>query len=99
MIDQRRRVPTTLTRLAAWKGGIQMIDNAQFRITEEMAERLIYKKLGGTTPIYGSLGWYEETVARDPERCLAWLSTMGYLPFAMNGHNLCGRPWEDWCTW
>lgn len=38
-------------------------------------------------------------VARDPERYLAWLSTMGYFYFTMNAHNPYAFSWEDWCTW
>ena len=38
-------------------------------------------------------------IARDPERYLAWLSTMGYFHFTTDDHNPFGYSWEDWCTW
>lgn len=41
----------------------------------------------------------DNIVARDPERYLAWLSTMGYFYFTMNDHNPYGLSWEDWCAW
>ena len=145
IVDRRRGAPPKLAKLAAWRGGISMIGKAKFRITEEMTEKFKHKKLCGTRPIYGSLGWYEETfseqghkqangilaaadareelqaqgtdgaeqqdvpeslteildniVARDPERYLAWLSTMGYFYFMTDGHHIRGLPWEDWCKW
>ena len=41
----------------------------------------------------------DSIVARDPERYLAWLSTMGYFHFTTDIHNPHGYSWEDWCTW
>lgn len=41
----------------------------------------------------------DNIVARDPERYLAWLSTMGYFYFTLNDHNPYAFSWEDWCTW
>lgn len=41
----------------------------------------------------------DNIVARDPERYLAWLSTMGYFYFTMSRHNPYGFSWEDWCAW
>ena len=41
----------------------------------------------------------DNIVARDPERFLAWLSTMGYLYFTMKDHNPYAFSWEDWCFW
>lgn len=41
----------------------------------------------------------DNIVARDPERYLAWLSTMGYFYFTMSDHNPCTFDWEDWCMW
>ena len=41
----------------------------------------------------------DNIVARDPERYLAWLSTMGYFYFTMSDHNPYGLSWEDWCAW
>ena len=41
----------------------------------------------------------DRIVARDPERYLAWLSTMGYFYFTMKDHNPYGFSWEDWCKW
>ena len=38
-------------------------------------------------------------VAQDPERYLAWLSTMGYFHFTTDVHNPYGFSWEDWCAW
>ena len=41
----------------------------------------------------------DNIVARDPERYLAWLSTMGYFHFTMYAHNPYTFSWEEWCTW
>ena len=41
----------------------------------------------------------DSIIARDPERYLAWLSTMGYFHYATDVDNPCGFSWEDWCTW
>lgn len=41
----------------------------------------------------------DDIVARDPERYLAWLSTMGYFYFTVNAHNPDDLSWEDWCTY
>ena len=41
----------------------------------------------------------DNIVARDPERYLAWLSTMGYFYFTMSDHNPYGYYWEMWCAW
>ena len=41
----------------------------------------------------------DNIVARDPERYLAWLSTMGYFYFTTNDHNPDIFSWEEWCTW
>ena len=41
----------------------------------------------------------DNIVARDPERYLAWLSTMGYFYFTMSSHNPHGLSWEEWCAW
>ena len=41
----------------------------------------------------------DRIVARDPERYLAWLSSMGYFYFTTNEHNYYGYSWEDWCKW
>ena len=41
----------------------------------------------------------DNIVARDPERYLAWLSTMGYFYFTMSSHNPYGFSWEEWCAW
>lgn len=41
----------------------------------------------------------DNIVARDPERYLAWLSTMGYFYFMTNDHNPYAFSWEKWCTW
>ena len=41
----------------------------------------------------------DRIVARDPERYLAWLTTMGYFYFTMSDHNPFNLDWEEWCTW
>ena len=41
----------------------------------------------------------DRIVARDPERYLAWLTTMGYFYFTMSDHNPVNLDWEEWCTW
>ena len=41
----------------------------------------------------------DRIVARDPERYLAWLTTMGYFYFTMSDHNPFNLNWEEWCTW
>ena len=41
----------------------------------------------------------DEIVARNPERYLAWLSTMGYFYFTMIDHNPFALSWEEWCVW
>lgn len=41
----------------------------------------------------------DRIVARDPERYLAWLSSMGYFYFTSSEHNYYGHSWEDWCKW
>lgn len=41
----------------------------------------------------------DNIVARDPERYLAWLSTMGYFYFTTNRHNPYALSWEEWCEW
>ena len=41
----------------------------------------------------------DSIVAQDPERYLAWLSTMGYYYFTTEDHNPYGFSWEDWCAW
>ena len=41
----------------------------------------------------------DNIVARDPERYLAWLTTMGYFYFTMSDHNPFNLGWEEWCTW
>ena len=41
----------------------------------------------------------DNIVKRDPERYLAWLTTMGYVYFKMSDHNPFNLGWEDWCTW
>lgn len=41
----------------------------------------------------------DNTIARNPERYLAWLSTMGYFYFTMSDHNPFGFSWEKWCAW
>ena len=41
----------------------------------------------------------DDIVSRDPERYLAWLSTMGYFYFTMKDHNPYAYSWEYWCTW
>lgn len=41
----------------------------------------------------------DNIIARDPERYLAWLSTMGYFYFTMSSHNPYGISWEEWCAW
>ena len=41
----------------------------------------------------------DNIVARDPERYLAWLSSMGYFYFTMKNHNPHGFSWEEWCAW
>ena len=41
----------------------------------------------------------DSIIARDPERYLAWLSTMGYFHFTTDVHNPHGFSWEDWCAW
>ena len=38
-------------------------------------------------------------VAQDPERYLAWLSTMGFVYFTKNEHNPCKLGWQEWCRW
>lgn len=42
---------------------------------------------------------FDNIVARDPERYLAWLSTMGYFYFTTNHHNPYALSWEEWCEW
>ena len=41
----------------------------------------------------------DNIVARDPERYLAWLSTMGYFYFTTDHHNPYTLSWEEWCEW
>ena len=41
----------------------------------------------------------DNIVARDPERYLAWLTTMGYFYFTMSDHNPFNLDWQDWCMW
>ena len=41
----------------------------------------------------------DQIVAQDPERYLAWLSTMGYYYFKTDIHNPHNFSWEDWCKW
>ena len=41
----------------------------------------------------------DNIVARDPERYLAWLTTMGYFYFTMRDHNPFKLDWEEWCMW
>ncbi|CAD6581610.1 MAG: hypothetical protein ASARMPRED_000654 [Alectoria sarmentosa] len=144
--DRRPGAPPSLTRLAAWRGGILMVRKARFFITEEMTEEFMHEKLRGYRHRIGSPGWHQERfvehthnevqsmllaaetrerslgaesiegigqqdplenvtaildniVARDPERYLAWLSTMGYFYFTTNDHNPYALPWKDWCAW
>ena len=146
--DQRPGAPPELAKLASWRGGIVMVDGAEFRITEEMTENFMHQDFRRDIlpDQYGTLGWYQKTfseqahkqlgcilsaanarresfraqaviaqeeqdssendtavldgiVARDPERYLAWLSTMGYFHFTTDVHNPYGFSWEDWCTW
>lgn len=146
--DQRSGPPPKLAKLASWKGGITMIDGAQYRITEEMTENFMHRDFHRNIlpDQHGTLGWYQKTfseqahnklrcvlsaanarrksfaaqvmegqeqqdatesvakildsiVARDPERYLAWLSSMGYFYFTTDIHNPHGFSWEDWCAW
>ena len=146
--DQRSGAPPKLAKLASWKGGIIMVDGAQFRITEEMTEKFMHQDFRQDVlpDQHGTLGWFQNTfneqahdelgpilsganarresfrtqavegqeqqgafenvttvldsiVARDPERYLAWLSTMGYFHFTTDIHNPHGFSWEDWCAW
>ena len=46
-VDQRPGAPPRLARLGAWSGGILMIGDAEFLITEEMTEEFIHAKLRG----------------------------------------------------
>ena len=147
-LDQRAGAPPKLAKLASWRGGIIMVDGAEFRITEEMTEQFTHQKFRRDVlpDQHGTLGWYQQTfneqahnelgchlsaanarresfraqvaegqdqhdaseniattldsiVARDPERYLAWLSTMGYFHFTTDRHNPYGYSWEEWCTW
>lgn len=41
----------------------------------------------------------DNIVDRDPERYLAWLSSMGYFYFRSSGYNHDDYGWEDWCKW
>lgn len=41
----------------------------------------------------------DKIVARDPERYLAWLTTMGYFYFTMSDHNPFNLDWQEWCMW
>lgn len=41
----------------------------------------------------------DRIVAQNPERYLAWLSSMGYFYFTSVEHNYYGYTWEDWCKW
>ena len=146
--DQRSGAPPKLAKLASWRGGIMMVDEAEFRITEEMTERFRHQDFRRNIlpDRHGTLGWYQKTfneqahkelghilsaanarregfraqavegqeqenasenvttildsiVARDPERYLAWLSTMGYFHFTTDVHNPLGFSWADWCSW
>lgn len=141
--DRRPGAPPKLAGLAAWRGGVLMVREAGFHITEEMTEEFMHAKLRGYRHRDGSPGdkFIEQThnqfqnvllaadtrrgrfraqaverrgqqgvsenttaildniVARDPERFLAWLSTMGYLYFTMKDHNPYAFSWEDWCFW
>ena len=146
--DQRSGAPPKLAKLALWRGGIIMVDGAEFRITEEMTDQFMHQDFRRDIlpDQHGTLGWYENMfsehaykelgsilstanasresfraqavegqeqqddpenvmtildsiVARDPERYLAWLSTMGYFHFTTDVHNPYGFSWEDWCAW
>ena len=55
--------------------------------------------IGQQHPLGNMMAILDNIVARDPERYLAWLSTMGYFYFTTNDHNPYALPWEDWCAW
>ena len=144
--DGRAGPPPKLAKLGEWRGGILLINGAEYRITEDMTEKFTHRKVSGNRHPDGSLGWFQTTfseqahnemermlsaadaqrerlrlqtvegeeeenlseimtrvlddiVTRDPERYLAWLSSMGYFHFTTIEHNPYSLSWEDWCTW
>lgn len=152
--DQRTGDPPQIARLGEWRGGIGMVDEAEFTVTEGATEDFVHEKLRRQKPRNGSLTWNEDTfyeqtynqskdilsaadarmtkdraqsveetghqdaskdivktindididfasldnlIARDPERYLAWLSTVALWFFVRKYYNPSDLLWEDWC--
>ena len=64
---------------------------------ERIKEQALDKEEPGASETITAI--LDSIVAQDPQRYLAWLSTMGYFYFTTYDHNPYGFSWEDWCTW
>lgn len=68
--DRRPGAPPRLAGLAAWRGGILMVGNAEFHITEEMTEEFMHAKLRGCRHRGGSPGWHQDKILEQAHKKL-----------------------------